>query len=248
MRRRRDLDYYEDAHDERVEPGHDLVPPMPAPDWGGVIVHPNQKKMPVGDPTLWANTVTTQIDTDPRFGSTPRVIQGDQIILAQAADRYSRSWSLIGSVTIPFGAAVADTNIAPPGSSAGDTFLADNPPLAVWLSVVQGIEKITIEQQILLLSGVVDVNVVPPIGNFGLCNNQTSGVGGPYGITYNITPIALGPDLRGTSPFACVGAFIGNTISARAIFVRGGVIGQPADVPDCTVSLLITPYAPGAGI
>lgn len=220
-------------------------PKMPPPDWGNVIVQANQKKMPVGDPTLWANSITTPIDNDPILGSTPRVIMGDQILLAQANDRYARSWSMIGNVTIPVFAAVANTSLFPP-TTAG--FADSQPPLNVWLSVVQGIEKIAIEQQILLLSGLVDTGVIPPVGNYGLCNNQSAGVGGPYGLQYSTTPIIIDINLRITLSFACVGAFIGNTISARAIFVRGGVAGQPIEVPDATVSLLITPYAPGAGM
>ena len=219
---------------------------MPPHDWGRIQIHPNQKKMPVGDPTLWANTITTQIDTDPILGSNPRVIFGEQIILAQAADRYSRSWSLIGNVSLPLNGATVDPNPSPPASS--DQAVAVGAPLEVWLRVTQGIEKITIVQDILLLSGVADIAVVPPTGNYGLCNNQWAGTGGPYGNLFNVRPVVFTPNTRITFAFACIGAFVGNTLSAQAIYVRNGVIGQPLDVPDATVALLITPYAPGAGI
>jgi hypothetical protein len=219
---------------------------MPPPDWGRVQIQQAQKKMPVGDPTLWANTVTTQIDTDPIEGSNPRVIFGQQIILAQAADRYSRSWSLIGNVSIPLNAATADPNPSPPASS--DQAIPIGAPVEVWLRVTQGIEKITIVQDLLLLSGVADINVVPPTSNFGLCNNQWAGTGGPYGNLFNVRPVVFTPDTRITLAFSCIGAFIGNTLSAQAIYVCNGVIGQAPDVPDATVALLITPYAPGAGI
>lgn len=245
MTRRPRSSYYGSAHDERVDPHADLTPPMPDPDWGGIVVQPNQKKMPVGDPTLWANTITTVIDSDPILGSTPRVIFGDQIILAQAADRYARSWSVIGNVTVPLNV-TADTEPTPPSGS--DQAIATGALLEVWLNVTLGIEKITIAQDILLLSGIVDATVVPPIGNYGLCNNQSSIVGGPYGYQFNVRPVVFSPATRVTLSFACVGAFIGNTLSARAIYVRNGVAGQPLDVPDATVSLLITPYAPGQGI
>lgn len=246
MPRRPRTGYYGSAHDERVDPHADLTPPMPDPDWGGIVVQPNQKKMPVGDPTLWANSITTVIDSDPILGSTPRVIFGDQIILAQAADRYARSWSLIGNVSIPINGATADPNPQPPGAS--DQEIAIGAPVEVWLNVTLGIEKITITQDILLLSGVVDTSVVPFQGNYGLCNNQSAVVGGPYGYQFNVRPVAFTPETRITLSFACVGAFIGNTLSARAIYVRNGVAGQPLDVPDATVALLITPYAPGQGI
>lgn len=242
-RRYPDDAYYRHAHDERVEPHHGLDPHMPDPDWGNVLVHPDQKKMPVGDPTLWANTITTPIDTDPLVGSTPRVIYGDQIILAQAADRYARSWSLLGNVFLPLPAWTTDTDTNPPAYIGEIDALS---PMAVWLSIVQGIEKVTIEQQILLMSGGVDP--LTGAGNFGLCNNQFSAVGGPYGATFNENPPVISATLQQGRSFATIGALIGNTISVRAIFTRGGVIGQPADIPNATVSLLLTPYAPGAGI
>jgi hypothetical protein len=234
MNRRRD-EYYRDAHDERVEPHRALTPSMPSPDWASVIVQPNQKKMPVGDPTLWANTVTTTIDSDPVLGNTPRIIQGEQIILAQASDRYSRSWSLSGVVTAPIAAWNGEGPPTPPGfpdiRPAGD-----HTPLEVWLSVLQGIEKITLEQQILLMSGGTGFG-----HTYGLCNQQYSGVNGPYGSMFTSPLAEQGQESRS---FAAIGSLIGNTISVRGIFVRSPT-GQ---VPNASIALIITPYAPGAGI
>jgi hypothetical protein len=76
---------------------------------------------------------------------------------------------------------------------------------------------------------------------YGLCNQQYSGVNGPYGATFS-SPIAeQGQQGRA---FAAIGALIGNTISVRGIFVRG--VGS--QIPNASIALSITPYAPGAGI
>lgn len=228
MTRRRD--YYGGAHDERVDPHSNLTPSMPDPDWGNVIVQPNQKRMPVGDPTLWANTITTEIDADPILGDTPRVIAGNQIILAQAQDRYSRSWSLSGVVTLPQAAWNAAAGANPPSFPNAGT--ANR--FEVWLSVVQGIEKIFLEHLILLMAG----GFAPA---YGLCNTQASRFGGPYGATFTSDLPEEGQQSRS---FAAIGALIGNTISARAIYVRG----SGGQINDATVTLLLTPYAPGAGL
>lgn len=210
-------------------------PKMPPPDWANVIVQPNQKKMPVGDPTLWANTITTSIDEDPILGNTPRIIYGDQIILAQAADRYSRSWSLSGVVTAPPAAWNGTGPTNPPGfpDAAGDL---GSTPLEVWISILQGIEKIVLEHQILLMSGGTGFGNV-----YGLCNQQYAGVNGPYGSTFTSSLPEQGQQGRA---FAAVGALIGNTISVRGIFVRG----SSGIVRNASISLVLTPYAPGAGI
>jgi hypothetical protein len=190
--------------------------------------------MPVGDPTLWSGHVVTPIDTDPILGSTRRVVYGGQLILAQASDRYARSWSLSGVVTAPQGAWNGTGPASPPGfpDPAGD--LATT-PLEVWLSVLQGIEQITIEHLILLMSGGSGTHT------YGLCNQQYSGVNGPYGATFTSPSAEQG---QMTRAFAMIGALIGNTISVRGIFVRGG----GSIISNASIACVLTPYAPGAGI
>lgn len=230
---------WDPGHDERVEPHHDLEPHMPDPDWGNVLIHPDQKKMPVGDPTLWANTITTLVDSDPIAGNTPRVIQGDQIVLVQAADRYSRSWSLSGVVFTDndaWNSGASSTNAPTSPYDSGAQALNN---LAIWLSITQGIEKITVEQQILLMAGNTTVN-------YGLCNNQFTLNGGPYGSLFTTLPPSES-DQQGRA-FAAIGSLIGNTISIRPIIVRGGVPGSEGIIGSATISLLLTPYAPGQGM
>lgn len=203
---------------------------IPGADFGLVTVNPGKAGMPVGDPRLWANQVTTLVDDDPILTNTPRIITGNQIIAAAAADRYARSWSLSGAVTMP--SAAWNGNVAPavapsfPDAGTSNRF-------EVWISVLQGLEMVTIEHLILLAVGGSPA--------FGLCNTQWSAQGGPYGATFTSPLAEQGQQSRA---FAAIGSLIGNTISARAIFVRG----SGGQIPSAAVALMVTPYAPGAGI
>jgi hypothetical protein len=201
---------------------------MPDPDWVRVMVHPDQKKKAVGDPTLWGNVVRVLIDDDPVLPPNG-VYTSPQIVLAQASDHYTRSWSLTGAVTAP-NDVWNDPNPFPPPASLVQPA---GPRLSVYLAISQGSEKVTIEQVITLLFG-GDVN------NVGLCNNQSSAHGGPYlpGNTADLT--------QQTRPFAAIGALIGNTVNVRALLVRS--LASGGIVPNVTISAMITPYAPGAGL
>lgn len=197
---------------------------MPPPDWGRVLVNTAQKKAPAGDPTLWGNTVTTLID-EVSFEAHPPMttFYSEQIVMAKAADQYSRSWSVTGAVSLPpvvWGMTPANPPIGltPPD---GTTF-------SVYLSVLQGMEKVTIEHVILLACG----------GSFGLCNAQSTVNNGPY------VPTTPDPNLE-TRAFAAIGALIGNSIAMRAVFVRSG---DESFIPRATISLMVAPAAAGAGI
>lgn len=227
-----DNEYYRRAHDQRMNPDAGLEPHMPDPDWGGVLVHPASKKMPVGDPTLWGNTVKTLIDDDPILGNTPRVIYSDQIVLAQAADSYSRSWSLTGTLSVPG----VGWRFLTGANPSGPDLPTDG--MNVFLQVIQGIGQINVENQINLACNGFASNV-------GLCWNQSSINGGPYVPTYSPTPIDANSYI--TVPFACVGALIGNTISVRAVYLRGGSVSGVV-IKNAIMSCVITPYAPGHGI
>jgi hypothetical protein len=240
MRRRSEDDYYEDAHDERVEPNADLDEThggMPSPDWARTLVHTGGKTQPVGDPTVWGGSITTQIDSDPVLGNTPRVIGGGQVILAQAKDRYARSWSLTGVLWVNstiLGTASPDT--APPSYVETFPVTPTTPTLTVWLSVLMGVERMQQEHQILLMAG-------DQAQNFGLCWNQNSGNGGPYGAQI---PDPINSAMRGL-PFACIGALIGNTLAIQGIYVRGPTLGAEV-CPEVRLTCMVTPYAPGQGI
>lgn len=216
---------------------------LPPPDFARVTVNQPAPK-PVGSPRLWGNEITTQIDqAAAAYGQT---ISSGQIVLAQAADHYSRSWSLLGNVTMPVSYwDIPSAEAAPPlnpfdvqGGAAPRDDMID-----VWLEIVQGIEMMTTTQYVLLSAGATSQR-------WGLIPNQITTNGGPYGQSTqrgNYPPPFTG-QIVATRSFAMIGALVGNTISIRAIYVRGGVLGEAPNLRQITMQLLITPYAPGAGI
>lgn len=238
-RRRSDNEYYEDAHDERVEPHGDLEPSMHPPDWNSIMIQPQQKRKPLGDPTVWGGSILTQIDSDPVLGNTPRVVKGGQVVLAQAADRYTRSWSLTGVLWLPSGMwSVASPDTRPPSFVETFPVTPTTPSLTVWLSVRMGVERINQEHQILLHAGDLLTQ------NWGLCDNQNSGNLGPYGAQI---PDPTNPDSLQGCPFACIGALIGNTISVQGIYVRGPNVGAEV-CNEILLTAMVTPYQPGSGV
>ncbi len=215
-----------------------IEPHMSDPEWARVLVNTGQKGKPVGDPTVWGGSILTQIDSDPVLGSTPRVIAGQQVILAQAADRYSRSWSLTGVLWLPSSMwATPSPDVMPPGYVETFPVTPTTPSITVWLSVRMGIERMFQEHQILLAAGDL-------AQNFGLCWNQNSANGGPYGA--QIPQPISGSALQGL-PFACIGALVANTLAVQAIYVRGPTIGTEV-CPEALITCMVTPYAPGAGL
>lgn len=209
---------------------------MPPPDWARTLVNSSQKKMPSGDPSLWGNTVTTVIDGDDPAATIPEgPIAGAQVLLAHATDQYTRSWSVTGSLTLPRSVwSTLVTGDPPNGLTDGL-----RPPLAVYLSVLQGVEKVTIEHLICLMYGGTAANI-------GLCNNQCTINGGPYLPTIVFGNTGSTNQDQETRPFAAIGALIGNTITARAIYVRANT--DELTCNRATISVLLTPYAAGAGI
>lgn len=218
--------------------GHGYPPGMHRPEWETVLVNTGQKGRPVGDPTVWGGDIATIIDSEPVVGSTPRVIPSAQIVLAQAADRYSRSWSIQGVLWLPTSMwGVPSPDVQPPSYVETFPVTPTTPSIAVWLSVKMGVERMSQEHQILLMAG-------NQAQNFGLCWNQNSGNGGPYGA--QIPQPIVGSALQGL-PFSCIGALIGNMLSVQALYVRGPNVGAET-CPDARITAMVTPYAPGAGI
>lgn len=217
---------------------HAYPPGIHRPEWETVLVDTGQKTRPVGDPTVWGGTITTAIDTDPVLGSTPRVISGGQIVLAQAADRYTRSWSIVGVLRMPFGTTgIPSPDVQPPGFVETSPVTPTTPSMTVWLRVNMGVERISLLHDILLFTG-------DQAQNFGLCWNQNSANGGPYGAEI-VQPLVPGSTVD--LPFACIGALIGKMLSIQAIYVRGPNVAAET-YPEITITAMVTPYAPGAGI
>jgi hypothetical protein len=183
-------------------------------DWDRFKVAPPGKVGPLGDPTRWGSQALTPLDP---AGNN---IFTEQIVFAQCRDGYSRSWSLIGQLTLP----QATWN-------APGVFPAGPFPLIVSLVITMGVGQAAIQHQIILSCG--------NNAAVGLCNTQNAINGGPYLSTF--------PDsILESRPFAAIGALIGNAINVRARYL----IGAPATGLPTTanLSVALTAYQPGQGL
>src|SRR6266571_7387708 len=144
------------------------------PDWGRAKVVPPGLPSPLGDPTRWGSQALTLLPV------TLVNAFSEQIVFAATRDAYSRSWSLLGTLTLP----QATWNGA--GAFPGGPF-----DLIVALDITMGVGQAAIEQQIILMCG--------SNASVGLCNTQNAINGGPY--------LSIFPDaILETRPFAAIGA------------------------------------------
>jgi hypothetical protein len=144
-----------------------------------------------------------------------------QIIFVQTRDAYSRSWALIGQLTLPQAA-----------WNAAGTFPAGPFGMIVALEVVQGVGQTQVTQDIILMCG------NNPL--VGLCNTQNAINGGPYLSTFGGPP-----NFDESRPFSAIGALVGNNINVRARYIGGTNVGLPTT---SLCSAIITPYAAGLGL
>ncbi len=186
------------------------------PDWDRVLVDAGKKIVPLGDPTRWGAAVPTFLPAT--LGANQF---SEQIIMAQTRDAYSRSWAVVGALTLP----QATWNVA-------GVFPAGPYPIVVALEIVMGVGQAQVTHDIILTCG---LNAA-----VGLCNTQNAINGGPYMSTFGGPP-----NFDESRPFAAIGSLIGNSISIRARYIGGTNVGLPA-TSLCTV--LVTPFAPGMGL
>jgi hypothetical protein len=185
------------------------------PDWGRVRVDTKKMGTPLGDPTKWGSDVPTLLEA-----ALVEVFSA-QIVFAQTRDAYSRSWAVVGQLTLP----QATWNA--PGIFPGGPF-----SLTVALEIVMGVGQTTIKHNIILMCG------NNPL--VGLCNTQNAINGGPYLATFGGPP-----NFDESRPFAAIGALIGNNLNVRARYIGGTNDGLPA-TSNC--SAIVTPFAPGIGL
>lgn len=185
---------------------------MPDPDWDRYVMphqQPGAHLPPVGDPTRWGASLQTLIPATGLQSST-------QILAATTRDAYSRSWSLIGTLSLP---------IAIYGGGVS---------ISVALEITQGVGQAQITQRIVLYSG-----GLTPVGS-GLIVTQYYPNGGVYEGIVSASPLTGAPYY--TKSFAAIGALVGQSINIRAAYTCAALPGLP-DVSDIT--LLLAPYAAG---
>lgn len=166
------------------------------PDWGRFgIEHPNASK-PVGDPTRWGAQVFTAL-TDALI--TAGVINTSQILQVQTRDGYSRSWALLGTLSLP-----------------GVQWNAVGSTLHVQLELTMGVGQVQITHVIELFNA-----FTTPYS--GLCMSQHFSQGGPYSGTFETS---TGIESRA---FAIIGGLVGQSISVRGVYGGAApVAGLPA--------------------
>ena len=121
------------------------------PDWDRFLVTKDGVGAPVGDPIRWGAQVSTPLaDTGIQFTNTAQILQ------VATRDGYSRSWSAIGTLTMP-----------------AASWLGNDWDCVLFLTL--GVGQIQISQMIPLYLG---LSPNPP---GGLCVTQHVNSGGPYG-------------------------------------------------------------------
>lgn len=199
------------------------VPPV---DWDRYKVHGSgggDSGVPVGDPTRWGVELLTPLTDAPATVLTPQILQ------MSTRDGYSRSWSMLGTLSLP--TVLWDANELGPGQQ-----------ILVELQIGLGVGQSTINHAILLVSPIGFTVTKPSVPAGGLCMQQNWSNGGPYNTLFDS---GAGNESR---PFAIIGGLIGKSISVRArytTFAPQPITGLPAA---SRLALIVTPYAAGEGL
>jgi len=187
------------------------------PDWGRVGVNAPNAYEKVGDPTRWGGTTRTNIINNSFQQDATQAIQ------ITTRDPYSRSWALLGTLTMP------------------DSVFATAQMIAS-LQITMGVGQVQIMQEVALWIGTGSAG-----GPGGLCYQQSSLNGGPYLEQSFLAKNVAGTDIAYTTKaFAIVGGLLGQNISLRT---RYGIIAGPADLPSAGImSAIVTPFAAGQNL
>lgn len=188
---------------------------VPKPDWDRYVMK-NPAMPPVGDPTRWGARVDTQLEVG--TGSTR---SSAQILMLSTRDAYSRSWALLGTLSMPVSVWNDLVSSASIVSNMGVGQISLNHEIALWRQLA-------------------------PAG--GLCFQQDVAQGGPYVPTPAFPRVVNGVTIQyQTRAFAMVGAFVGQGISVRSDFLIGGGLNPDLPAP-ATIELIATPFAAGSGL
>lgn len=189
------------------------------PDWGRFGLTPPNQYQKVGDPTRWGAIDSTNVISNGFAQSTAQILQ------IQTRDAYSRSWTVIGTLSMPV--SVWDSVFGPTLAS---------------VIVTMGVGQVQIAHKLCLWSSGGAVGAPG-----GLCYTQDIANGGPYLnpdpelVTINGVAIAYQ-----TRAFAAVGSLVGQAIGMIAEY---GTLGVNPDLPaPAKLSLMVTPYAAGEGL
>jgi hypothetical protein len=191
---------------------------MPDPQWGNVLIHPQEKKAPVGDPTRWGALDTTTI-VENAFAQS-----STQIIWIKTRDSYSRGWSVVGALTMPV--------------SVWDGVAA----VLASLIVSMGVGQVQLIHKICLWTGGGAVGAPG-----GLCYTQDVQNGGPYlnpdPVLETVNGVVIAYKTR---VFCVIGGLVGQSLSIVGEY--GTLGANPDLPAPARLSLIVTPYAAGEGL
>lgn len=192
---------------------------MHAPDWDRFGIKGPSAYQPVGDPTRWGAQVFTAL-TD----ATPIVVT-PQILQVATRDGYARSWSLLGTLSLP-------------------TITWDTAKFVISLQITMGVGQIQIVHIVDLLfpAGQQSPGAGSPAG--GLCITQNWYQGGPY----ETVPEDGGGQIVEARAFAMIGGLIGQSLSVRAKYINQTVAPTPGLPTPSRLGLIVSPYSAGEGL
>ena len=193
------------------------------PDWERYKVTKDGVSAPVGDPTRWGAQIFVPLDDAVPELTSPQILQ------VSTRDAYSRSWTVLGTLTLP----KVTWNTA---------------DLFVELLITLGVGQVQVTHAIVLMH---PANVLPPaglpsIGRGGLCLDQYLFFGGPYDAIRE--PDTAGNLSLESRAFAIVGGLIGQSVSVRAKYLVGSLPPTPGFPTVSRLALIVAPYAAGEGL
>jgi hypothetical protein len=181
-----------------------------APDWERYKVTAKGVNAPVGDPIRWGVQIFTPVPAVTNVTAAA--------ISVSTRDGYSRSWSMLGTLTLPNSV-----------WSSATSYVA--------LDCTMGVGQVQLTQSIVLLLGAGG-----PTG--GLCRQQNVSNGGPYFAVAEPHPGVAGLD--DTYPFAIIGGLVGQSLSVRVNYALP--VATPDLPTISRLTLVVAPYAAGEGL
>jgi hypothetical protein len=197
------------------------------PDWGRFGIKSPSAFQPVGDPNRWGAQVITRIVDQ----ASPDTYTA-QILQIATRDGYSRSWSLIGTLSMP--------------TALWDAQQLGNATFSVNLEIGMGVGQTTISHAIVLCSspGFGAAGPSVPIPATGIILDQAWFRAGPYDTLFDTS----GGVNNESRAFAIVGGLIGSSISVRAHYQNHTTAPTPGVPFSSRLAIIVTPYAAGEGL
>jgi hypothetical protein len=190
------------------------------PDWDRYLVG-SQGTPPVGDPTRWGAQYESQLTDANSVGPTGNLTP--QILQISSRDSYARSWSMIGTLTLP----LATWNAL---------------QIVAQLEITMGVGQAQLLHVIPLFypAGTFGA-AATPFAAGGLCLSQLNYYGGPYSEVQ-------ADGLLYTRSFAIIGGLVGQSLAVRVRYLAAPFPPTTGFPTAARVSMLVTPYAAGTGL